>query len=77
MRLCRFLPLLPCCLAVTAWGELETAPGSTSTQEAAPSPAPALPSPLALLRQIDQGFVQVYEKVAPERGGDRRPEKAG
>jgi S1-C subfamily serine protease len=61
MRLRRLLPVFPFLLALPAWGEPETPPTSATTA----APAPALPSPLALLRQIDQGFVQVYEKVAP------------
>ncbi len=35
-----------------------------SAPVAAPA-APALPGPSALLKQIDQGFVEIYEKVAP------------
>ena len=47
----RILPFLGCvCMALTGWAQ---------------SPASTAPSPLALLRQLDEGFVQVFEKTAP------------
>lgn len=51
----RILPLIGCALiGLPAWAQNTT-----------PTPAAASGNSLALLRQIDEGFVQVFEKAAP------------
>lgn len=61
----RLVPLALSWLLILALAPLDLATAAEPETAASPASEPPVPSPLALLRQIDQGFIQVFEKVSP------------
>ena len=64
LRLCSSLRMCPRRLPLALMGAGFLVAAGARAEEPEPRPEPKL-SPIAILHAIDEGFVQVYEKVAP------------